>query len=598
MLAPNSRLLLLDALRPPTGFRIDAAIATTYTLSLDALLIPPAAWALHAAAAGLESVDPILLANSLRLFADRTMVFHQAGASSPFAHGNDQLSAFLDEMVVPLRVGPGETFHPKVWVLRFTSDNGEVGLRVLIGSRNLSLDTTWDVLVSMDSGPKSAEAASGRVLADLLRSLPDRSTVTIPQQRQELLESVVADLDAAYFVPPDGCLGAEILWLSRNRRSSPFPPSCERRLVISPFLGASCLDGLPMPSEGESSILVSRSTSLTADLAAGFTPYTMTTDLGGVDDGSEARLGEELHAKVFAFDGDNGSTLILGSANATGAAFTINDEVIVRLTGPTSSLGVNALLGEAEKEADASDDLELIDLLEPWLPGDELEADGDEDGRFYEDAIRLVASAVLHGECTEHSDDHWEIALWFDQQLDLPDGIGVDLRLLTESSYLSPAVMRAQEARLVVPLEGVTRFVVARFSDLSGRLEALSVVLVADMAVPEGRGRRALRALLTDKDKFARFLRYLLEGVVGSVPGEDPGDVGGGVPQRGRTKRGRMLEDGPILEQLLRLLASQPSELRHVDAVISDFADDGSILPDGFAELWSAIAPLIPKEQE
>jgi len=149
-----------------------------------------------------------------------------------------------------------------------------------------------------------------------------------------------------------------------------------------------------------------------------------------------------------------------------------------------------------------------------------------------------------------------------------------------------------------VPLEGVTRFVVARFSDLSGRLDAVSVVLVADMAVPDGRGRRALRALLTDRDKFARFLRYLLEGVAGSMPGEDSGDVGAGVPQRRKTNRGRALEDGPILEQLLRLLASEPSELRHVDAVISDLTDDASILPAGFAELWNAIAPLIPKEHQ
>ena len=54
-----------------------------------------------------------------------------------------------------------------------------------------------------------------------------------------------------------------------------------------------------MPSDPDASVLVSRSASLTREIAANFSAYTMATDLGGVADGSEARLGEELHAKVF-----------------------------------------------------------------------------------------------------------------------------------------------------------------------------------------------------------------------------------------------------------------------------------------------------------
>ena len=106
MLAPNSRLMLLECLRPPTGFTLDAAVGTTYTLALDALLIPPAAWAVHNIGDRLDRADPILLANSLRLFAERTVVFHQAGAASTFSGGGGELlSAFLDEMVFPVGVG-------------------------------------------------------------------------------------------------------------------------------------------------------------------------------------------------------------------------------------------------------------------------------------------------------------------------------------------------------------------------------------------------------------------------------------------------------------------------------------------------------------
>ena len=41
MLEPNSRLLYLDELRPPEGYSLDRAIATTYTLDLLSLLMAP-----------------------------------------------------------------------------------------------------------------------------------------------------------------------------------------------------------------------------------------------------------------------------------------------------------------------------------------------------------------------------------------------------------------------------------------------------------------------------------------------------------------------------------------------------------------------------
>ena len=44
MLEPRDRLLLLEALRPPEGFRFDQGLGTTYTLDLLALLTAPLAF--------------------------------------------------------------------------------------------------------------------------------------------------------------------------------------------------------------------------------------------------------------------------------------------------------------------------------------------------------------------------------------------------------------------------------------------------------------------------------------------------------------------------------------------------------------------------
>ncbi|MEU9740171.1 hypothetical protein AB0E12_13385 [Micromonospora chersina] len=76
MLAPDTRSLLLDALRPPPGMRMSRAVALTFTLDLESLLVAPLAFAAY----GLrESTDPIAGMDGVRHCADRTDAFCQSG---------------------------------------------------------------------------------------------------------------------------------------------------------------------------------------------------------------------------------------------------------------------------------------------------------------------------------------------------------------------------------------------------------------------------------------------------------------------------------------------------------------------------------------
>src|SRR5687767_6042393 len=81
MLEPASRLLLLDALRPPSGYRLDHAVGTTFSLDLAALLAAPVGFALldREADDGRPVTDPVALLEAVRRNADRIDIFCQAG---------------------------------------------------------------------------------------------------------------------------------------------------------------------------------------------------------------------------------------------------------------------------------------------------------------------------------------------------------------------------------------------------------------------------------------------------------------------------------------------------------------------------------------
>ena len=64
MLAPNSRAVLLEQLRPPSGCMFDEAVATTFTLDLSATLIPALAFSSFSYSGA--APDPVAVLESLR----------------------------------------------------------------------------------------------------------------------------------------------------------------------------------------------------------------------------------------------------------------------------------------------------------------------------------------------------------------------------------------------------------------------------------------------------------------------------------------------------------------------------------------------------
>jgi hypothetical protein len=193
MLAPGDRRLLLDALAPPTDYRLDEAVGTTYTLDLLALLrVPLAATALPwADRSGGPVNNPFALLAALRQNAKRVSLFCHAGATS-VPSGYVPLLAFLEDAVLPVTPPRGGVFHPKVWLLRFAPvwDEGPVHYRLLVLSRNLTFDRTWDTALVLDGELTGRPSAANRPLSEFIAALPAMATAAGTEVTLEVQERV------------------------------------------------------------------------------------------------------------------------------------------------------------------------------------------------------------------------------------------------------------------------------------------------------------------------------------------------------------------------------------------------------------------------
>ena len=264
MLPPDSRRTALEMIRAPVGYRLDFAVLTTCTLDLEVLLALPLSALAHPDG-GLEELlaEPLRLHQAIREAGDRVHAFVDAtGIGVP--HRARPLYSMLESSVHAVRAPNGGAFHPKVWVARFAASDdteaADVRLRVVVLSRNLTFDRSWDVALTSEEAPGSRRAAASRPLGDLLSALPGLAVDGVPADIAERVHELADQAARCAFPAPDGFdspVAFHALGLSPRRRAWRPPSSGNRTLAMAPFVNRTGLDAVRGLSGGER-ILVSR----------------------------------------------------------------------------------------------------------------------------------------------------------------------------------------------------------------------------------------------------------------------------------------------------------------------------------------------------
>lgn len=604
MLAPDTRQTLLDALRPPVGRRLGYAVGTTYSLSLDAALTAPAAFALHAAAEASDDrqVEPLELLESLRRHAGRFTVFFQAGQVS--VPTQRRLFAYLEGALLPVVAPKGGVFHPKVWVLRFEGDGEQPCFRVLCASRNLTYDRSWDTILRLDSvtDPDADEAVIEPAgLAAFVRRLPDLAVGAVEATRTAAIAALAEQLEGVRWQAPDGVTsgGFVPLGLTGDTPPVPFPTNSDRVAIISPFLA----DGLlaKLPTSSRRSVLVSRPEEINRCANAVDQRFgeVFTMDPDGLQPAEDASTPnappddpnipfEGLHAKLYVFDHGSTSTVFTGSANATNAAFAANVELLTRMEGPRAALGVDVLMEEPKKEVQT-----LRTFLIPFTLDLGTDRSSETVAEDPLDRVRreLAAVSLLATARERGSQDRFSLRFEWDGVLPaMPAGTKWrcwPASLPRDAGHaLDPTGIT--EVEFSVSFEGITAFLA---NELTLGDETTAFVLTADLQeAPADRSNRLLRILLGDAERFLRYLLMLLaDDAVDAWGLSDLLDAMEGTTDRKWRTAGDSI---PLLEALLRTLSSDPDRLDHINQLIVDLCADEEgreLLPPGLLDIWDPV---------
>jgi hypothetical protein len=603
MLSPDERTLLVDLLAPrEAGFRLEHAVATTFTLHLTALLPIP----LGLAGADLtSSTDPLSILQAVLNYRDRIDIFCQAGQVAVPARGNDLL-ALLEPMVHQVRApAPGHLFHPKLWVMRYASDNGEEEcFRLVCGSRNLTHDRAWDVVINLEGRRTRRRHAVNRPIADFLNSLADRVPAGIPPERQAAISDLAQAVRYVEWERPDNAFVSKD-WLKFHvfgpgHRTWP-DMTGYRRLVVSPFLNDEGLHRAWPDGAGEC-VVVSRGEELDAvgqDWKDWLHDH---ADLRVLDENAAIPAPESdeaglrwslsgLHAKFYVVERNRAAHVFVGSANTTGPAWTGNDELLVEIIGKTGTYGVYATLGAAGGRTGPGG---FGRILLPHTLGEPDPDTIEEDlRRTLQNALRDLASitfiATVEGE-PERPSLRVQSGTPLRAASSLPADVELTAELLTmvAQPHRPPFGTRLDHRWQLSQVEEITPFLVLRLASGTGaaRAEVSSVVLARLIGDPADRLDRVLARRIGTTSEFLRFVLLLLQ--LAGREGWFPQPLGGGI-----FGAFTMNPDGPgLLESVLSALASTPSAIDDIDRFVKGLSatEQGrQILPPGWDAFWTPV---------
>ena len=596
MISPEDRKIYTEALCPPPGFVFDHALATTYTLDLTTLLSIPLSLALAEASRPDDILeDGVALLEALKRTAGRMSVYCDTGRISvPTATA--PLFGLLEKVLLQADAPRGGAFHPKLWVVRYVRGDRDdkALLRLLVLSRNLTADRSWDLSLLLEGTPDRRYYAVNREFGEFIAGLPKMCGASPDEGHRDRAQSLADEIRRTNWQLPPGYNEYKFHVIGHKPRQSKgwLPPWSNRMVVISPFLPGPALKSLASKS-ADRMALISRWEEfdrLTEEDRGRFKRCLALHEAAASEDGQEPAPDDialrGLHAKAYVFEKGWNTHVVVGSANATSAALLAgnNVELLVELVG-------RRRVGRAK---DIFDSEAMRGLLVDYVPHED-QPKLDEDGKAEEDLLnttrKALGAAPLRVLCIAAGEGLWRLLLAGAAVPKMENLRSVKAWPVTLHPNAAVTCWEASdqaETRLAeVQVHAVTGLIAFELVAPSGEQRIRFVLNLPVEGMPDHRDAAIVAHVVSSEQKFLRYLRMLLGGL-NDGQGHDGGLLGRLSRALSRSGTGSF-EEIPLLEELTRTFSRHPERLDSVARLVDELRSSPEtckVIPDRFLRLW------------
>ncbi len=605
MLNPNNdRLDYGKILAPPAGFYLDFVVGTTYSLDLDALVGASLSLGLSEETDSELMNNPVCLLEALRSVGDKVALFCEGGQIH-MPTKVTPLYILLEKIVFSVKttrrkgIAAFPSFHPKFWLIRYKNNAGELRYRVIVLSRNLTFDRSWDITYFMDGKAVDAETDKNEPVCDFLRYL----LYQIPsgqngREKAKGIRSLIKELPNVVFEPaekefydyefiPNG-VKKENGEFYRFDETELFTETFHEILIMSPFLSSGIIRSFNDRNrytliQGARYMLFTREMSLgklKPEDVSHFQIYTMRDAVvdgeTAISDNSQDVQKQDIHAKVYMIRKYSSTDLYLGSLNASHNAVHGNVEFMLRLRSKNRYLNMDKLTASLfGSEKDGSDNpFQEVTLQNAIIDED------DEQNKALDAVIKSISRS--RPSATVRQDDEAFSALVHFGNCDTQD-YHVEVR---------PLLSRKVEAfsnDIVFSNLSITQlseFYVLSVSD--GQRSVERVIIIPTTGLPEDREKAVVSSVVSNRDCFYRYIAFLLgdDSILSVLESNVAEEANVGAAGN------RTYQVPALYEKMLQTAAVAPEKFKGIEYLMKTIAEDG-IIPEDFQKLYQTFKKAV-----
>jgi len=607
MIAPNKdRFDYGKQLNAPPGYELASAVATTYTLDLQALLAVSVALGFQDTLEGDLSGEKLLLLESIMHMKDKLRVFYQQGKITLPKEYN-YLFTLLEPCLHPIVPDQAyASFHPKVWLLRYKAideKKPKICYRLIVLTRNLTFDKSWDLAASLE-GELTNELQSNRSQSEWI---------------DFFLSLVEGDADFGVGEVFEKELPL-IKWKSNFGKNLKLLPGSEKYkkplslrtadkvMVVSPFLKdaggyVKALDWLnDTLNEPSEKFLFSRAEELNAigkKKLEHWKCFSINPEVvDGLDKINEGTQSYNLHAKLIVTENEINTDWHLGSANITSAALGSaekkprNTEFMLRFTGKTEIIGIDVLLDEFLDEEDEG-------LFIPHkFESIDTEVDSKHDD-IRKKMFELLAAEWLLSAYKVKGSDLFEVELKVlskeVEEMILDENIHVKVSLISnigKRETLNP-IMKWQDVKLI----DISAFISLQIY-IDDMIESdaetyIMQVVIEHIEDGDTRQENILKEMLNSDDKILNYITMLLnpDATKNDWLSQDIGI------SYNSSEIDPLSSSNPMFEQLMLTVSRHKEALYRIERLVSSLEENNVVIPETFSKLWSVFRKEIENDE-